>query len=55
MISSFISYIDLIFKRVKIEELDIKDKIIMSLNIIRISYKGRVTGLGLDNPRKEPN
>ena len=55
MISNLISYIDLTFKRVKTEELDIKDKIIKSLNTIKISYKGRVIGLGLDSPRKEPN
>ena len=55
MIFNLISYIDLTFKRVKTEELDIKDKIIKSLNIIRISYRGRVISLGLNSPRKEPN
>ena len=55
MIFSFISYIDLTSKRVKTEELDIKDKIIKSLSIIRISHKDRAIGLGLDNPRKKPD
>ena len=55
MISGFISNINLTFKRVKTEELDIKDKIIKSLSIIRISYRGRVIGLGLGSPRKEPD
>ena len=55
MISSLISYIDLTFKRVKTEKLNIKNKIIKSLNIIRISYKSRVISSGLNNPRKKPN
>ena len=55
MISGLISYIDLIFKRVKTEELNIKDEIIKSLSIIRISHRGRVIDLGLNNPRKEPD
>ena len=53
MISGFISYIDLIPKRVKIEELDIKNKTIKFLSIIRISYRGRVINLGLGSLRKE--
>ena len=55
MISNLISYIDLIFKRVKTEKLNIKDEIIESLNTIKISYRNRVIGLRLNNPRKKPN
>ena len=55
MISNLISYIDLTPKRVKTEELNIKDKIIKSLNIIRISHRGRAINLKLNNPRKESN
>ena len=55
MISSLISYIDLILKRVKTEELNTKNKIIKFLNIIRISYRSRVIGSGLGNLRKKPD
>ena len=55
MISNLISYIDLIFKRVKTEELNIKDEIIKFLNAIKISHKNRVIGLRLNSPRKKPN
>ena len=55
MIANLISYIDLIFKRVKTEKLNIKDKIIKSLNIIKINYKIRVIDLGLNSLRKKPN
>ena len=55
MISNLISYTDLTLKRVKTEELDIKDEIIKSLSVIRISHRGRVISLRLGNPRKEPN
>ena len=55
MISNLISYIDLTLKRVKTEELDIKNKIIKSLSTIRISHRNRITGLKLGSPRKKPN
>ena len=55
IISDLISYIYLIFKRMKIEEINIKDKIIEFLKTIKINRRGRVIDLKLNNPRKKPN